>query len=67
MQSGGDELQQWARAQLSAPHTGHWGQGSCPGWLWCFGAILTRHSPAAHVSSLSSSCLSSQFFRNLVA
>ena len=67
LQAGSDGLQQWAGAQPPAPHTGPWGQGACPGWVWGFGAILTRHSPTAHVCSLSSSCLSFLFFRNLVA
>lgn len=67
VQAGGDGLQQWAGAQLPALHTGHWGQGACPGWACGFEAILTRRSLTAHGCSLSSSCLSFLFFRNSVA
>lgn len=58
---------QRAGAQLPAPGTGHWRQGAFPGWDWGVGAILTRHLATTHVFSLSSSCWSFLFFRNLVA
>ena len=67
VQAGSAGLPPWAGAQLLAPRAGHWGRRASPGWVWGFGAILTRHSLTLHVCSVSSSLLSCLRFRNLAA